>query len=245
MRPNNPNKRLRGRNRSKNTNPLARSYESNGPDVKIRGSAMQVADKYAQLARDSQSSGDRIMAENYLQHAEHYYRIVATAYEQSGQGQQPTRERRDDGGNGRYDDRSFRGEQPSINGYDGLDDDEEAPRRPARANGATHAASHGSDDDADGEATVAAHANGDDDRDERRGQSGEAAEQTSAGRANEGEASDPHAGDQPSIEAATPGDAESEEERPKRRRAPRRPRVRRTEASGEPVPSPEATDPNS
>ncbi|WP_369415091.1 DUF4167 domain-containing protein [Acuticoccus kalidii] len=134
MRPNNPNKRLRGRNRSKNSNPLARSYESNGPDVKIRGSALQVADKYAQLARDAQSAGDRVMAENYFQHAEHYYRIVAQAYEQSNT-QQP-RERRDDNDRGgRYDDR-FRGEQPSVNGYDGIDDDEDdGVRRTVRANG--------------------------------------------------------------------------------------------------------------
>ena len=96
MRPNNPSKRLRGRSRSKGGgNPLSRSYESNGPDVKIRGSALQVADKYAQLARDAQSAGDRVMAENYFQHAEHYYRIVAAAYEQNGQ-QQPRQQRDDD-----------------------------------------------------------------------------------------------------------------------------------------------------
>ena len=137
MRPNNSNKRTRGRSRSKNTNPLARSYESNGPDVKIRGSALQVADKYAQLARDAQSSGDRIMAENYFQHAEHYYRIVAQAYEQNNQNQQQ-RDRREDGDrNNRYDDRQpYRGgEQPVINGYDGLDDDDESNRRNLRASG--------------------------------------------------------------------------------------------------------------
>jgi len=66
----------------KGPNPLTRSYESNGPDVKIRGSAQQVAEKYAQLARDAQSSGDRVMAENYLQHAEHYNRIIAAAQAQ-------------------------------------------------------------------------------------------------------------------------------------------------------------------
>lgn len=60
-------------------NPLTRSYESNGPDMKVRGTAQNVAEKYAQLARDAQASGDRVMAENYLQHAEHYYRIIITA----------------------------------------------------------------------------------------------------------------------------------------------------------------------
>ncbi|MEZ2333901.1 DUF4167 domain-containing protein [Mesorhizobium sp. RCC_202] len=69
-------------NNRKGPNPLTRSYESNGPDVKIRGSAQQIAEKYATLARDAQSSGDRVMAENYLQHAEHYNRIIAAAQAQ-------------------------------------------------------------------------------------------------------------------------------------------------------------------
>jgi Domain of unknown function (DUF4167) len=74
---------MRGRNRSnKGPNPLTRSYESNGPDVKIRGTAQHIADKYSQLARDAQASGDPVAAENYHQHAEHYYRIIATAQEQ-------------------------------------------------------------------------------------------------------------------------------------------------------------------
>ena len=63
-------------------NPLTRNYESNGPDVKIRGSAQQIAEKYSTLARDAHSSGDRVMAENYLQHAEHYNRIIAAAQAQ-------------------------------------------------------------------------------------------------------------------------------------------------------------------
>jgi hypothetical protein len=61
---------------------LTRSYESNGPDVKIRGSAQQIAEKYTALARDAQGAGDRVMAENYLQHAEHYNRIIAAAQSQ-------------------------------------------------------------------------------------------------------------------------------------------------------------------
>lgn len=73
------NKRMRGRNNRKGPNPLTRSYESNGPDVKIRGTAHHVAEKYLQLARDAQSSGDPVMAESYLQHAEHYFRLIAAA----------------------------------------------------------------------------------------------------------------------------------------------------------------------
>ncbi len=52
------------------------TYDSNGPDVKIRGNPNQIYDKYVSLARDATSSGDRVTAENYLQHAEHYYRLV-------------------------------------------------------------------------------------------------------------------------------------------------------------------------
>lgn len=52
------------------------SYDSNGPDVKVRGTAQQVLDKYLTLARDAQSGGDRVKAEAYLQFAEHYYRIL-------------------------------------------------------------------------------------------------------------------------------------------------------------------------
>src|ERR1039457_330081 len=81
---NGQNKRMRGRNRKggHHQNPLSRMYESNGPDVKIRGTASHVAEKYVQLARDAQSSGDPVAAENYYQHAEHYFRLIAVAQEQ-------------------------------------------------------------------------------------------------------------------------------------------------------------------
>src|SRR5580692_13170399 len=87
------NKRMRGRNRGKggghhhHQNPLSRMYESNGPDVKIRGNASHIAEKYLQLARDAQSSGDPIAAENYYQHAEHYFRLIAAAPEHLRQNQ--------------------------------------------------------------------------------------------------------------------------------------------------------------
>ena len=83
MRPNQNKNRQRSRNGGrKHVNPLSRSFESNGPDVKVRGNAPHIAEKYLQLARDAQSSGDSVMAENYLQHAEHYFRIVAAAQQQ-------------------------------------------------------------------------------------------------------------------------------------------------------------------
>ena len=89
------NKRMRGRNNNNNNNggnrrgpnPLTRSYESNGPDVKIRGTAQHIGEKYLQLARDAQTSGDPVAAENYLQHAEHYFRIIATAQQAQQQAQ--------------------------------------------------------------------------------------------------------------------------------------------------------------
>jgi hypothetical protein len=89
MRPNQQNNKNRSRGRNNNggrkhVNPLSRNFESNGPDVKVRGNAAHVAEKYLQLARDAQSSGDSVMAENYLQHAEHYFRIVAAAQPQQG-----------------------------------------------------------------------------------------------------------------------------------------------------------------
>jgi hypothetical protein len=91
MRPNNQNNKNRQRGRNggrKHVNPLSRNFESNGPDVKVRGNAAHIAEKYLQLARDAQSSGDSVMAENYLQHAEHYFRIVSSA-QQAQSGQRP------------------------------------------------------------------------------------------------------------------------------------------------------------
>lgn len=101
--------RMRGRNRGsgggsggKGHNPLTRVYESNGPDVKIRGTANHVAEKYIQLARDATASGDPVAAENYYQHAEHYFRLIAAAQEQFRQTQ--PYQQRPEGGESRGDD---------------------------------------------------------------------------------------------------------------------------------------------
>jgi hypothetical protein len=91
MRQGNSKQRMRGRGGNggapgrKGPNPLSRSYESTGPDVKIRGTALHIAEKYVSLARDAHSSGDPVLSENYLQHAEHYYRIIAAAQAQMPQ----------------------------------------------------------------------------------------------------------------------------------------------------------------
>jgi hypothetical protein len=90
--------RMRGRSRGgKSHNPLTRVYESNGPDVKIRGTANHVAEKYIQLARDATASGDPVAAENYYQHAEHYFRLIAAAQEQYRQSQPYQQRDGDDG----------------------------------------------------------------------------------------------------------------------------------------------------
>ena len=83
MRQGQQNRRGRGRGR-KPQNPLARNYESNGPDVKIRGTAAHIAEKYMSLARDALASGDMVTAESYLQHAEHYNRIIMAAQSHMG-----------------------------------------------------------------------------------------------------------------------------------------------------------------
>jgi hypothetical protein len=120
---NGQNKRMRGRNNHrKSHNPMVRVYESNGPDVKIRGNPSHIAEKYMQLARDAQSSGDPIAAENYYQHAEHYFRVIAAAQEQFRQNNphysRPEIEQqsgaRDDG----FEDEGADDAQPSVGGGD-------------------------------------------------------------------------------------------------------------------------------
>jgi hypothetical protein len=112
---NGQNKRMRGRSRNKGHNPLTRVYESNGPDVKIRGTASHVAEKYQQLARDAQASGDPIASENYSQHAEHYLRLIAAAQEQFRQSNPYYQGNRPEGGG-----QELRGNDESFD--DGDDD---------------------------------------------------------------------------------------------------------------------------
>jgi hypothetical protein len=83
MRPGNNNNNRRGRNRgprkphsgmpSKNQN-----FDGGGSDTRVRGNVYQVLEKYLQLARDAGVAGDRVAAENFLQHADHYYRVITT-----------------------------------------------------------------------------------------------------------------------------------------------------------------------
>ncbi len=133
-------KRQRGRGRNpgqkpQNNNPN-RAYESNGPDIKVRGSAQTVFEKYQQLARDANSSGDRVLGENYLQHAEHYFRVLRAM--------QPTFVPRTEMMIAGYDDEADDGDD-SIEGMEGAEGDgaeggegvpqpEFNPSRPPREN---------------------------------------------------------------------------------------------------------------
>ncbi len=110
-------KRQRSRNRkpSGNQNNPNRAYESNGPEgSKVRGNAQTIYEKYQQLARDANSSGDRVLAENYLQHAEHYFRLIRQM-----QPQRPVSE--------------FLQRDPFSNGYDDFDDEVDTEATEAEA----------------------------------------------------------------------------------------------------------------
>src|SRR5436309_2678599 len=76
MKPPTGSRHLRDRNRRPPVPSKNRAFGSNGTEVRVRGNAHQLLEKYLALARDAQAAGDRIAAENYSQHAEHYFRII-------------------------------------------------------------------------------------------------------------------------------------------------------------------------
>lgn len=92
-------KRSRGRGNNNRRNVPARhqTFDSNGPNVRIRGNAFQVHEKYLALARDASASGDRIAAENYMQHADHYFRIINVDNDEDGHGRARHQGQRHDG----------------------------------------------------------------------------------------------------------------------------------------------------
>jgi uncharacterized protein DUF4167 len=108
--------------------PLNRNhvFDSSGPDLRIRGTSQQLFEKYLQLGRDATGAGDRVMAESYFQHAEHYFRILNAMNQaaqqqnsqQNGYPQQHRRQSMQEGGDGGGDDHfeeplAGSGEQPS------------------------------------------------------------------------------------------------------------------------------------
>ncbi|MEL7257460.1 MAG: DUF4167 domain-containing protein [Pseudomonadota bacterium] len=84
------------RNRSSMGNVVNRVFDSSGPEGKVRGTPQQIIDKYNQLARDAQLSGDRVATENFQQHAEHYLRLLGTAQkEQEARREEQERQNRE------------------------------------------------------------------------------------------------------------------------------------------------------
>ncbi|MCK5748737.1 MAG: DUF4167 domain-containing protein [Oricola sp.] len=123
-----------------------RALDSNGPDVRIRGTANQIYDKYLALARDASSSGDRVKAESYLQHAEHYFRLIRAMQPAQQPNQQP-------GG------QDVDADQP---GYDDGDTDQPEARQPQpreeRNNNNNHSSAASAPEAEDGEDNAPAQA---------------------------------------------------------------------------------------
>ena len=82
MRHGSNSRRTRRGGGNRRPNPRTQTFDSNGPDVRIRGTAYQITEKYMALAKDAAAAGDAVLAESYLQHAEHYQRIINTMTEQ-------------------------------------------------------------------------------------------------------------------------------------------------------------------
>ncbi len=168
MRPNNNQRRPRGRNSggggggggNKGGKPQRnQTYDSNGPEVRVRGNAHQIFEKYQVLAREAAAAGDRIAAESYYQHAEHYLRLINAAggfqqrnqgpwnenenFEEGGEGQNrearpDQREGRPQGNNGHggqngFEGRDERRRQGREGGGGGIDPEGDQPELPAAA----------------------------------------------------------------------------------------------------------------
>lgn len=135
MRQGQGSKRSRNRGGNRRGGGRQQSLDSNGPSVRVRGSAQQIHEKYLTLARDASSSGDRVSAENYSQHAEHYHRVLAVEAEQREQrnNQQTGRHQRP---NGRDDDSSKSDPSADLDSSTALSDSSE-PKDGAGAEGSS------------------------------------------------------------------------------------------------------------
>jgi hypothetical protein len=124
------------RNRSVG-NIVNRVFESSGPEGKVRGTPQQIIDKYNQLTRDAQLSNDRVAAENFQQHAEHYLRMLAEAQReqdarQQQQGGQQQQRDRFEGGSQR-DGQQADGDQPQHDARDRAKDTSDQAQAPEPA----------------------------------------------------------------------------------------------------------------
>ncbi len=117
----------RSRNKSSNRNRnvgnvINRVFDSAGPEGKVRGTPQQIIDKYQTLTRDAQLSGDRVSAENFQQHAEHYLRLLTAAQREQAERQaadarnRPSNPQQDQGGEGGQDQRRERQDQDQDRG---------------------------------------------------------------------------------------------------------------------------------
>ncbi|WP_439119621.1 DUF4167 domain-containing protein [Marivita sp.] len=126
------NKRSRNKNNRNRPNSVGnvvnRVFDSSGPEGKVRGTPQQIIDKYNQLARDAQLSNDRVNAENFQQHAEHYMRLLSEAQrEQDARREQQERENRDRQTQ-RDNERPQRQEQDNSNSAQPVNDPADAPQ---------------------------------------------------------------------------------------------------------------------
>lgn len=239
MRPNQNNRRPRGRNNNNSGNNRRpnlpnrnQTFDSNGPDVRIRGTAFQVAEKYQNLARDAASAGDRVLAENYLQHAEHYQRIISAMNEsvQQRENRQP-QQRTDDQDNAPSDNS---GPPPRRNKRDRDDTNQpSSPPQHAEGNGrdpstapfAGDARDQDEEDGSAGEGDLFAPPRPAPRRRGRRPQRPSGAEASNDGGETSAESGNGHAEGQNGVGASPEahGDAsDGDTPRPRRRRAPRK-----------------------
>ena len=157
MRQGTSGRRPRGRaNRKQHLSPRSQTFDSSGPEVRVRGNAHQVYEKYLALARDATSAGDRIAAEGYYQFAEHYFRILndSTDPQRANSGDGRASERRSDGADGQG---TARG-RPSPNGAAADGDSEAADAKAVDAKAAGNGAAETETDEtpAEPEAEVSA-----------------------------------------------------------------------------------------
>jgi len=100
-------------------------FDSNGPDIRVRGTAQQLFEKYLQLGRDATSGGDRVMAEGYLQYAEHYFRVLNLMNQAAAQQGQGGGQGNGQAGSGQMNGHQGGGQQRYRQGYQ---NGEEAPQ---------------------------------------------------------------------------------------------------------------------
>lgn len=150
----------RGRSRGngkRHSSPRNQTFDSNGPEGKVRGTPQQILDKYLSLARDAASAGEHIAAEGFFQFAEHYFRILNADQQnrQRAEQQENRRDQRADGENNEQDEQTAKASDDSDAPAGGRQDDEtpgngkERSRR-SRGNGRRREAA----DDADAEANA-------------------------------------------------------------------------------------------